>query len=243
MFEIIALDADDTLWHNENLYVNAQQQFVSWLQPYADPETIARRLYEIDVANLPDYGYGIKGFVLSMVEAALDLSDDRIRGSELQPIVGLARQMLQAEVALLDHVAETIPLLAAGHRLMLITKGDLRDQLDKLQRSGLAEHFDLVEVVSDKRTDTYRSLLEYHRLAPDRFLMVGNSLKSDILPVLELGGTAVHIPYELVWPHEVAELNPDEHPGLYELRHLGELPGLLQKLEAPHEFNSRRRDV
>lgn len=230
-FETIAFDADDTLWHNERLYLNAQTKLKSLLAQYHSPEWIDEQLYQTEMRNLQHFGYGIKAFALSMIETAIELSEGRISAGEIQAIINSAREMLAAEVELLDHVAETLALLAERYPLMVITKGDLRDQELKIARSGLAGYFRQVEIVSDKSRESYERLLQRHNIAPARFLMVGNSLPSDILPVLALGGSAVYVPYRLTWVHETAAPPPAEQPGYYELEHLGLLPGLLERLE------------
>src|SRR6266540_2913917 len=186
MFDVIAFDADDTLWHNEPIYRGAQRQVLDILAHYHDQEWIERRMYETEIRNLEHYGYGIKGFTLSMIETAIELT----------------REMFKAPVELLDGVEETLTKLAASHELMLITKGDLFEQQAKIARSGLSGHFGKIEIVPVKIRETYQSIVARHEISPDRFLMVGNSIRSDVLPVIEMGGRAVHIPYETTWEHE-----------------------------------------
>ncbi len=229
-FDAIAFDADDTLWHNERFYARAQERFRALLAHYHSPDWIDQRLYQTEMRNLPHFGYGIKAFALSMIETAVELTEGRISGADIQTIIDAAREMLDAEVELLEGVAATVAGLAGAYPLMLITKGDLRDQETKIARSGLAPYFRHVEIVSDKSTASYGALLQRHGIAPERFLMVGNSLRSDILPVLALGASAVYVPFELTWAHEAAE-RPLGRPGYYELAHLGLLPGLLATLE------------
>ena len=230
-FEFIAFDADDTLWHNEILYTNAQSAFKSLLARYHSPEWIEQRLYETEIRNLQHFGYGIKGFALSMIETAVELTEGRIVGSDIQILIDLARTMLAADIELLDHVSETIAQLAETHALMLITKGDLRDQELKIARSGLAQYFRQVEIVSEKSPAAYAAILQRHQCVAERFLMVGNSLRSDILPVLALGASAVYIPYHRTWAHEAAERPSGDRPGYYEIAHVGLLPGLLAQLK------------
>lgn len=231
-FDVIAFDADDTLWQNERLYVHVQGQFKALLSRYHAPDWVGDRLYATEMRNLQHYGYGAKAFALSMIETAVELTEGRIAGRDVQVLIDLVKNMLTAEVELLEHVAETIPRLAGAYPLMLITKGDLRDQESKIARSGLADHFSRVEIVSDKRPETYAALLKRHGIAPARFLMVGNSLRSDVLPVLAIGGSAVHVPCAHTWVHEVAEAPPDGHPGYHHVEHLGLLPALLARVEA-----------
>lgn len=224
--ELIALDADDTLWHNESLFTVTQDSFRALLQPYLRGEWSAEALYATELRNLGHYGYGIKGFVLSMIETAVELTEGRVPGAVVGQIIDLGKAMLAAPVELLEHVAAVVPALARRAPLLLITKGDLFDQEAKLARSGLAEHFRHVEIVSDKTPATYRRILERYAVAPEAFLMVGNSLRSDIVPVVTVGGRAVYIPYAETWAHEVV---PREElpPGIVELEHIGLLPAWL----------------
>ncbi len=230
LFDFIAFDADDTLWHNERLYAEAQSKFKQLLAHYHDPAWIEERLYQTETRNLKHFGYGLKAFALSMIETAIELTEGRIEGRDILLLIDEAKAMLNAEVELLEHAAETVAHLAATHPLMLITKGDLLDQESKIARSGLALHFRHVEIVSDKTAASYTALLKKYAIAPRRFLMVGNSLRSDILPVLELGGWAVYVPHSHTWAHEMAEPPPAGHPGFYQLEHLGRLPELLAQL-------------
>jgi putative hydrolase of the HAD superfamily len=234
-FDIIAFDADDTLWHNERLYVNAQTKFTELLSRYHEPQWIRDRLFQTETRNIQHFGYGIKAFALSMIETAVELTEGRISGRDIQAVIDLAKEMLGAEVQLLEHVRETIPQLAERYPLMVITKGDLIDQEGKILRSGLGEHFQYIEVVSHKTRDRYERVLKRYSIAPNRFLMVGNSLKSDIWPVLELGGNAVYIPYEITWLHEIAEAPLEGQPGYYLLEHMGQLPALLEQIERKQE--------
>jgi putative hydrolase of the HAD superfamily len=232
MFDVIAFDADDTLWHNETLYSDTQTRFKALLSNHRDPDAVEQALYHTEMRNLPYFGYGIKAFTLSMIETAIELTGGQIQGSELQKIIELAKEMLQAEVKLLDHVEETVSKLAESHALMIITKGDLMDQEAKIARSGLMKYFKYVEIISTKNKDTYAAILEKHRLDPSQFLMVGNSLKSDILPVVELGGYGVYIPYHITWAHETVPENARGQEGHYELEHIGLLPALVEKLSS-----------
>jgi putative hydrolase of the HAD superfamily len=229
-FDVIAFDADDTLWHTERLYAEAQTKFKNLLTHYHDPGWIEDRLYQAEMHNLQHFGYGIKAFALSMIETAIDLTEGRIAANEIKTIIDWAKDMLAADVELLEHVAETIAAMSRSYTLMLITKGDLLDQESKIARSGLAQHFQQIEIVSDKQRENYSALLHKYHIEPQRFLMVGNSLRSDILPVLALGANAVHVPYPITWVHEVAE-PPIGQPGFYELEHLGLLPNLLAEIE------------
>ena len=230
-FDAIAFDADDTLWHNEQLYIQAQARFKQLLAQYHRPEWIEERLFQTEMRNLQHFGYGIKAFALSMIETAVELTEGRIAGSDIQTIIDSIKAMLAADVELMEHAAATLARLAETYLLMVITKGDLRDQELKIARSGLARHFRHVEIVSDKSPATYEIILRRHGVAPERFLMVGNSLRSDILPVLALGGSAVYVPYQLTWAHENVAPPATEQAGYYEIEHLGLLPDLLDRLE------------
>jgi putative hydrolase of the HAD superfamily len=203
--DVIAFDADDTLWHNEPIFQATETQFAEMLAEYHPAEWVRERLFATEIKNLGHFGYGIKGFILSMIETALDLTESRIGGAEVRRIVDWGHEMLQHPVELLEGVRDTVESLAANYRLMLLTKGDLFDQESKLARSGLGDFFSAVEIVSAKNAATYRAVMKRHGVAPEQFVMVGNSLRSDVLPALEAGGMAVHIPYELTWAHERLE--------------------------------------
>lgn len=198
-FAAIAFDADDTLWHNERIFISAKEKYKSLLARYHTPEWIEQRLDETESRNIEHFGYGIKGFTLSMIETAIELTEGRVNGEEIGEIIGLARGMMASPIEVLDGVRETVAGLASTHRLLVITKGDLFDQETKIARSGLGDFFHAVEIVSEKHSAVYQSILERHRIEPAQFLMVGNSLRSDILPVVAIGGCAVHIPYETEW--------------------------------------------
>jgi putative hydrolase of the HAD superfamily len=231
-FDVIAFDADDTLWHSESLYAAAQEEYRRLLAAYAADETIDRVLHQTEMRNLPTYGYGIKGFALSMIEASLELSQQQISGSEIQRVLDLAKQMLSTDVELLEGVAQVVTELAQAYPLMLITKGDLVHQEAKIEQSGLKPYFRSIEIVADKTPQSYAALLTRYRVEPSRFLMIGNSLRSDILPVLEIGGVAVYVPYAITWAHEHVDVTPDRQNRFHELEHIGQLPALLQRLAA-----------
>jgi len=230
-FDLIAFDADDTLWGNEHLYRGSQDRLAGLLSQYHPPEWVHERLYQTEMRNLAHFGYGIKSFALSMVETALELTEGRISGADLQVLVDLAKGMLGAPVELMEHVPETLDRLKTRYALMMITKGDLFEQEHKIARSGLEDRFRYIEIVSAKTVPVYRKLLERYAVRPERALMVGNSLRSDILPVLELGAHAVYIPHPLTWQHENTDPPPAGRNGYYQLEHIGELPALLERLE------------
>lgn len=230
MFDLIAFDADDTLWHNESLYLVTKEKFAQLLTDYVSLKDIESKLYEVETANLRIFGYGIKGFALSMIETAVELTDGQIQGTDIHRIISFAKEMLQADIRPFDHVESVLSELSQRHRLMLITKGDLFDQETKIAGSGLADYFSGIEIVSSKVSTTYSAILDENDTSPDRFLMIGNSLRSDILPVLDIGGQAVYIPYHLTWAHEtVPDHEADKHD-YFELEHIRQLPDLIERL-------------
>ncbi|MFN2384015.1 MAG: HAD family hydrolase [Gemmatimonadota bacterium] len=229
--DLIALDADDTLWHTEGHYRSCEAEFHKLLERYHEPAWIDDRLYETEMRNLPHFGYGIKAFILSLVETAIELTEGRITGLEIQRVIELGRAMLEALVEFLDGVPETIVELARDHTLMIITKGDLLEQESKVERSGLREHIERVEIVSRKDAPTYARIAARYDVEPERFLMVGNSLRSDVLPVLEMGGRAVHIPYWTTWRHEQVEDAERDAVEFALLASFRELPGYLATLQ------------
>ena len=232
MLDLIAFDADDTLWHTEHLYSDAQLRFAELLAPYGVADDVEQRLFQTESANLRVFGFGIKSFALSMIETAVTLTGGRIAGRDVQRVIDLAKDMLTADVQLLEHAEEAVARLAQDFPLMIITKGDLLDQESKIERSGLGRHFKYVEIVSDKNRDSYAALLARHNLRPEGFLMVGNSLRSDILPVLALGARAVYVPYHLTWAHERVDPEALHGAEYVEVEHLGQLVEVAQKMKA-----------
>ncbi|MDP5055342.1 MAG: HAD family hydrolase [Marinomonas hwangdonensis] len=232
----IAFDADDTLWRNEDIFIHAQDEFIRLLSPYHDDNYIRSHLNEVQIKNLEHFGYGIKGFTLSMIETAIELTQGRVTGNEIHEIIQLAKCMLASPVELLPNVSQVLEDLQGKYRLMVITKGDLLDQESKLARSGIADVFDAIEVVSDKTSDVYQQILQRHKIAAEEFLMVGNSLKSDILPVLDVGGQALHIPYHSTWDHElVTESTLLRYPQLGALRDISQLIDWLSAVSSNTE--------
>ncbi|CAN5590571.1 HAD family hydrolase [soil metagenome] len=202
MITTIAFDADDTLWHNERIFLSTKDKYTALLAEYHDKNYIERHLDATETKNIKHFGYGVKGFTLSMIETACELTEGRITGDKIKEIISLAREMLASPIEVLEGVRETIEALSKEYRLILITKGDLLDQETKLARSGLGDYFDFFEIVPRKDAKTYKYILRRHEINADEFVMVGNSLKSDILPVLEIGAQAVFVPYETEWFHE-----------------------------------------
>jgi putative hydrolase of the HAD superfamily len=205
----IGFDADDTLWVNETYFREAEEAFTALLEPYETKNTIDQELFRMEMRNLELYGYGIKGFVLSMIESALELSNGRVPQKTIAQILDLGKRMISHKLELLDGVEEVLETLSKKYRLLVLTKGDLLDQERKLKNSGLIEYFHHVEVLSDKKAGNYKRLLEHLEVDTSEFLMVGNSLKSDVLPILELGARAIHVPFHTTWVHE--EVHPHEH--------------------------------
>jgi len=225
---LICLDADDTLWHNETFFRATQQRFCGLLSRYGDPAAVFARLAEVEHRNLPLYGYGAKGFTLSMLEAALELSDGCVPVETLADLLAAGREMMRHPVEALPGVAEALPHLADRAKLVLVTKGDLFHQEAKLAASGLGDHFAGVEIVSEKTPATYSRIFGHRGVAPHEAVMAGNSVRSDILPALEAGAWAALILYPLEWAHEAAEV-PRDHPRFLELATLGDL---LQWIDA-----------
>jgi putative hydrolase of the HAD superfamily len=230
MLELVAFDADDTLWHNERHYDEAKEKFRHILTRYHDAAWIEDRLDATEMQNLNRYGYGIKSFALSMIETAVQLTEGRIHGNDVHDIITIAWDMLAKPMEIFDGVRETILTLSEQYQLLLITKGDLFEQEAKIARSGLGDFFDGIEIVSEKTPRAYEAIVTRHQVPPQRFVMIGNSLKSDILPVLAMGGIGIHIPFETTWIHELvpeAELADKE---FIRLAHITHLPALLASL-------------
>jgi len=225
----IGFDADDTLWHNENIFENVHERYYTLLAKHHDAATVERALYDTEMRNLELYGYGIKGFMLSAIETAISLTEGKVGTGEIRELIGLGREMLEHPVELLPHARETLETLAERHRLILITKGDLRDQERKLAKSGIARYFAAIEIVSEKDKGTYERILARHGIEPRLFLMVGNSVKSDILPVLELGGLGVHVPYRITWGHEKAETPTSEDGRFYHAVSIRDVPEIVSR--------------
>lgn len=211
--KVIAFDADDTLWVNEPYFQEIEKQYTELLKSYGTSEEISAALFRTEMKNLKSLGYGAKAFTISMVETALEVSNQMISAGDIRQIVDLGKSLLDMPIELLPQVKETLEILKekGNYKLVVATKGDLLDQENKLERSGLAPYFDHIEVMSDKTEKEYLRLLNILQIKPSEFLMIGNSLKSDIQPVLALGGYGVHIPFEVMWQHEVVDTFTHEH--------------------------------
>jgi len=225
----VGFDADDTLWHNERFYRGTQQVFTDLLRNHADAETLDARLLAAEKRNIGRYGFGIKGFVLSMIETAIEVTEDRVPASVIRQIIETGQDMLAHPVELLPHARTAVDALADDFRLLLITKGDLLDQERKLAQSGLGDMFDGVEIISDKTNTHYGRIFDQHGDGATRGLMVGNSMRSDVLPMIAAGGQGVFVPHDLSWDLEHAEA-PTGHPRFHEITDLGALDPLVRQL-------------
>lgn len=225
----IGLDADDTLWENEPFFRLTQERFAALLRDFAPPHHLMEHLEAAERRNIKHYGFGVKGFVLSMIETAVDVTDGKVPGSVIKQLIREGQEMLRHPIHLLPHAADCVEALAGQYHLLLITKGDLLDQERKLAQSGLGEMFDGVEIVSDKTPEVYDRIFARHETAPEAAMMVGNSLKSDIIPMLECGGWGVYVPQEVTWEFEHAE-RPETAPRFREIDDLSALPGLIDAL-------------
>jgi putative hydrolase of the HAD superfamily len=224
----IGLDADDTLWHNESIFHLTQDQYVDLLKDYGEPDHMKARLQEVEIRNLKLYGYGVKSFTLSMIETAIDLTRGAVPAKTIAEIMNLGRAMLEHPVEPLPGVAETLEALKDAYKLVMVTKGDLMNQEQKLARSGLGEYFHAIEIVSEKDANTYRRVVARQGVSPEESVMIGNSMKSDVLPALEAGLWGIHIPYHITWAHEHAE-PPVCEPRFARLETIVELPAWLAR--------------
>lgn len=225
----IGFDADDTLWQNEQFFRTTESHFTGLLKEFAEHDVVSEKLLEAEKRNLDFYGYGIKGFMLSMIETAIEVTDGKVEARTIGEILDVGREMLRHPVETLPHVRETLETLSGHYMLVLITKGDLFDQERKLAQSGLGDFFDAVEIVSEKTATTYRRVFSRVADGPERAMMIGNSLKSDIVPAIAAGAYGVFVPHELTWVLERVE-PPEDAPRFRQIAHLGELPKILQKI-------------
>jgi len=225
--KIIAFDADDTLWINEPYFQQTEKRFCQLLEDYLPQHTTIRELLQTEIRNLPLYGYGIKGFMLSMIETALAVSQKTIRVEVIEEIIRCGKDLLVRPIELLEGVQGVLDQLKHQYRLVVATKGDLLDQERKLKNSGIEHYFHHIEIMSDKKEQDYLKLIKHLDIQPREFLMIGNSLKSDILPVLNIGGYACHVPYHTTWAHEHIDHSVD-HPNFKELHHIKEVLLYLQ---------------
>jgi putative hydrolase of the HAD superfamily len=225
--KVIGFDADDTLWVNETYFRNAELEFAKLMAPYETANKIDQELFKKEMENLPLYGYGIKGFVLSMVEMAMEISNHTVSNQTITKILNIGKDMLNAPVDLLDGVEAVLGQLSKDYKLIVLTKGDLLDQERKLEKSNLTSYFHHIEVMSDKQDINYSKLLDHLDIKPSAFLMIGNSLKSDILPLINIGAEAIHIPFHTTWMHEQVGVEETKNKAYKTITSLSELKMLL----------------
>ena len=225
--KVIGFDADDTLWVNETYFRDAETQFAKLLNQFETENKIDQELFKMEMKNLPVYGYGVKGFVLSMVEMALELSNNTVPNKTIAEILNIGKDMINKPVELLEGVEEVLEKLSGKYRLIVATKGDLLDQERKLEKSGLLDYFHHIEVLSDKKEENYSRLLKHLDIKPEEFLMLGNSLKSDVLPIVAIGAKAIHIPFHTTWAHEEVDVNANAAKSYKTLKNLSEVISVL----------------
>ncbi|WP_018611493.1 HAD family hydrolase [Segetibacter koreensis] len=225
--KVIAFDADDTLWVNEPYFQETEHKFCQLLEDYLPQHTTSRELLQVEIQNLSLYGYGIKGFMLSMIETALKVSDKTIEIGVVEKIIEYGKELLARPIELFEGIEEVLKKLKDSYRLVVATKGDLLDQERKLKKSGIEHYFHHIEIMSDKGESDYLKLIKHLDVKPEEFLMIGNSIKSDVLPVLSIGGHGYHIPYHTTWSHELVE-HTIEHQNFRQLNDINELFNHLQ---------------
>jgi len=226
MLTVLAFDADDTLWHNESYFQETEKKFCALLENYLPQHTVARELLQTEINNIELYGYGIKAFMLSMIETAIRITDKSIPNEAIERIIEYGQDLLNKPVDLMDGVEDVLSQLKGKYRIVMATKGDLLDQERKLKKSGLESYFHHIEIMSEKKEEDFKKLIKHMDIQPGQFAMIGNSLKSDIVPVLNLGGHGFHIPYHVTWAHERVETKI-ENARFKELSNLYELLNLL----------------
>ncbi len=226
--DLIAFDADDTLWHNLIHFDATERQFGELLSQFAEPALATKALMDAEKRNIPLYGFGVKGFTLSMIETALELSGGAVEAATLQKLIAMGRDMLDHDIELLPHVEDTLKTLHGTHRLLLVTKGDLHHQERKVLASGLAHYFEGVEIVSDKKAETYARLCKRHGAKIEKSLMAGNSIRSDVLPMIEAGGHGVYVPFSILWDHEHEDV-PKDTPRFYEVETMAGIPSMIDQ--------------
>nr|WP_321222736.1 HAD family hydrolase [uncultured Psychroserpens sp.] len=227
--KVIGFDADDTLWVNETYFREAELEFAKLMAPYETANKIDQELFKKEIENLPLYGYGIKGFVLSMVEMAIEISNNQVSNNTINKILDIGKYMLDAPVELLDGIEDVLQTLSKNYKLIVLTKGDLLDQERKLEKSNLSSYFHHIEVMSDKQEINYSKVLDHLDIKPSEFLMIGNSLKSDILPLVNIGAKAIHIPFHTTWLHEQVNENETVNKDYKTITRLLELIMLIKK--------------
>lgn len=226
--KVIAFDADDTLWVNEPYFREAEDKFCALLEDYLPLHSVANELFKIEIRNLPLYGYGIKGFMLSMIETILEVTEGTASLEMIHKAIEFGKEQLNKPIELLEGIESVLKTLKGDYRLVVATKGDLLDQERKLQKSGLEKYFHHIEIMSEKHEKDYLKLLKHLDCKPEDFLMIGNSLKSDVLPVLQIGGHAIHVPFHTTWAHEIIEHNV-EHDNFETVEKITDILTLLKK--------------
>lgn len=224
--KIIAFDADDTLWDNELYFRETENKFCALFEDYLPQHSVERELLQVELKNISLYGYGIKAFMLSMIETAISITDKKVKADAIEKIIGFGQELLNKPVNLMDGVEDVLKSLKPRYRLVLATKGDLLDQERKLKKSGLIEYFHHIEIMSEKKEPDYTKLINHLDIQPNELMMIGNSLKSDILPVLNLGGHAIHIPYHVTWAHERIDTEIN-HENFRQVAHISEVLNYL----------------
>ena len=224
--KVIAFDADDTLWVNEPHFQAAEKAFCEMLEDFLPHHTVSRELLAVEIKNLPDYGYGVKSFMLSMIETAIKVTAGTINPQAIREIIRIGKELLNKPIELLDGVENVLQKLFGKYRLVMATKGDLLDQGRKLKKSGLEKYFHHIEIVSEKNETEYEKLVSHLDIAPEQFLMIGNSIKSDILPILNIGGSGIHVPYHTTWEHEKVHTEI-KHPNFKQLNTISEVLNLI----------------
>ena len=220
--KVIAFDADDTLWINEPLFQGVEKKFCDMMEDFLPHHTVSRELLSVEIANMAIYGYGVKAFILSMVETAIKISEGTISAGSIEEIINLGKELLNAPVENIDGVEEVLKALQGRYRLVMATKGDLLDQERKLKKSGLAKYFHHTEIVSEKNEAEYERLIKHLDIPAEQFLMIGNSLKSDVIPILNIGGYGFHVPYHTTWAYEKVD-KKIEHPNFRQLKRIVEV--------------------
>lgn len=225
--KVIAFDADDTLWVNETYFRDAEHKFAKLLSGFETENKIDQELFKMEIKNLPFYGYGVKGFVLSMVESALEISNYQVHQKIIQEILTIGKEMLEKPIEILEGVEEVLKALQGTYKLIVATKGDLLDQERKLEKSGLLHYFHHIEVMSDKKDKDYQKLIGHLDIKPEAFLMIGNSLKSDVLPLVRIGASAIHVPFHTTWAHEEVSIEQQSGVNYKTVNNLSEILSIL----------------
>ncbi len=224
--KVIAFDADDTLWVNEPFFRQSEEKFCAMMQNYLPPHTVAKELFNVEIHNLKDLGYGVKAFIISMIETSLKISNHQISAFDIEKIIQIGKDQLHQPLELISGIENTLHALQNKYKLVMATKGDLKEQEAKLYKSGLESFFHHIEIVSEKSPKEYAKLVSHLDILPEEFLMIGNSVKSDIIPVLEIGGHAWHIPFHTTWAHEIVEAKVD-HPNFKAFAAISEILSFL----------------